>query len=403
MRRFLLLASGCIFILSLNSFSQSQRLAILSQSISTIKGDSNIIQPGIIFQTWGSQITQQQFSNVAKSMAILQQNGRLTINNNQLTDASKKSCEYIASTIDFTIFPDTVFNTLVMANWFVLDANNDLTPSSRKKLEQAYYYKNGLDEAQALNLLSKDSSAYNGTATLTKWEHMLAASYIPAKALANNESMLDVIELGLKDEFYQNSYRLTDVSKANKNIKDTTINGQRYVLMVAWKSKSFENYIIRINTVSTFKSDNEFFKYPLFLATQYDMSQFCIKNNLTTADTSVSRPRLMQLLGLPPGSGNDYFVEFWVGENDLFRPAIDSSLKSTQLLTHISPGYIYAQGSYSANNILSEYPFTALGYTWDCNPANTTHFGVSEFVLRENRLTYIRSITPTKDYLARMK
>lgn len=97
-------------------------------------------------------------------------------------------------------------------------------------------------------------------------------------------------------------------------------------------------------------------------------------------------------------------MEFWVKEGDVFRPAIDSSLGSTLLMTRLSTDYIkkladFAYGSYKADNVLNQYPFTGLGYTWDCSPASTDHFGVSEFVLKEGKTIYVRRMLSTADFI----
>ena len=138
------------------------------------------------------------------------------------------------------------------------------------------------------------------------------------------------------------------------------------------------------------------------------MEQFSKQNKLATMSTPKCRARLMQGLGLPPNSGNDVFYEFWVGENDLFRPAVDSSLQSTMLPYNVSASYfeklaIFSKLSYFSPNLLQRYPFTALGYTYDCSPESKDHIGMSEFVLKPNKTVYVRSVTNTMDYIKRLK
>ena len=46
-----------------------------------------------------------------------------------------------------------------------------------------------------------------------------------------------------------------------------------------------------------------------------------------------------------------------------------------------------------------KYPWTQLGYTYDWNPENKSHVGLSEFVIGENKNIVIKAIYSTNDYL----
>ncbi len=120
--------------------------------------------------------------------------------------------------------------------------------------------------------------------------------------------------------------------------------------------------------------------------------------------------RLEQLIGLPPGRGKDAFVEFWADPQDLFRPCPDPEISDHECQVEIPvidrsseqpwdctlrrqvsgkyvtvhPGHlrwmcdIWA-GSYGHQELYDNYPFTALGYTYDWgNPKD--HRGLSEYV-----------------------
>jgi len=353
------------------------------------KDDRDVSQAALIFRTWGNDISQEDFSNRSKCLDVLAANKKMVVNNGQLSESTLQACNYLVSRLDLGIFPDKAFKALVAGNYLLLDAELNLTPESINGLKQAFEYFMAVNEARNVNEYGVDMK------TLTR---RINEDYTPAE-------VMDVVNLDFKDRFYKTCQRLTDLSRRNTGLKDTTINGARYVLMVAWKSKSFEKFITpKANAMSEFLSDKEFFKYPLFLTTRYDIEQFNKKHPLKSTDISVSRTRLMQMLGLPPNSTNDVFMEFWVKEGDVFRPAIDSSLGSTLLMARLSTDYIkkfadFAYGSYKADNVLNQYPFTGLGYTWDCHPASIDHFGVSEFVLKEGKTVYVRRLLSTADFV----
>lgn len=355
-----------------------------SSEIGNIKDDANVKQAQMIFQNWGYQLSQQDFFDRAKSLDILSKNNKLSfILNNQLTEASKVSCDKLFKTFDFSFFNGSSFKSLVDNNFIILDNNLDLTKESIRNLKYAYNYERGLDAAGAANLYSgnKDKNKQNENTTAAMINHRF------------------------KQAYYITSSRLTNVSKENPAIKDTLIDGSRYVLMVAWKSQSFNNYVSKDDNGSTvFKSSKPLFTYPLFITTRVDLENWYAKNNISSLNESQCRSRLMELLGLPPNSTNNMFVEFWINEHDLFRPCIDSSLNASMMLLKLSSDYVnlfsnYSKSSYSNSNLLQQYPFTGLGYTWDSNPGNKDHFGVSEFVLKESRTVFIRRIIPTMDYL----
>jgi hypothetical protein len=208
-----------------------------------------------------------------------------------------------------------------------------------------------------------------------------------------------------KPYFYRDCKILTNLDRDNKAIRDTLINGLRYVLMVAWKSSSFMGYVDKpANALWTYKSLPGLLVSPLFVTAQADMKKWASSNNVNKLDDSQCGTRLMQLLGLPPNATNNTFVEFWTYEDDLIRPAIDPTLNSTSLLFRLNPEYMsafakFSIGSFNNDSFLSQYPFTGLGYTWDYNPENLKHIGVTEFVLKGGKTVYIRRTVPTKDYI----
>jgi len=110
--------------------------------------------------------------------------------------------------------------------------------------------------------------------------------------------------------------------------------------------------------------------------------------------------RLDELLGLPPGAPNDTVVELWVSPDYLFRPTpepaintVSAGLSASARAPLISvnartPAFwpYWYNGNYStrysfAKGFNNAYPYTQLGYTYDWDPNNPTHQGLSEFVI----------------------
>ncbi|MCW4010527.1 MAG: hypothetical protein NWF05_07905 [Candidatus Bathyarchaeota archaeon] len=113
--------------------------------------------------------------------------------------------------------------------------------------------------------------------------------------------------------------------------------------------------------------------------------------------------RALQLLGLPPNNTNTYFVEMWVNPQALFRPAPDNEINDTSAQLDFPESATADYKTWFNNNIIysyfpERYPWTRLGYTYDWG--NTKgHVGLSEFVLKQNSLVTVESVTPTQEYL----
>ena len=132
-----------------------------------------------------------------------------------------------------------------------------------------------------------------------------------------------------------------------------------------------------------------------------EVRDFC--KNLTK-DPSL---RLEQVLGLPPQSGYDRFVELWVKPEDLFRPSADPEISDGEAeidlrianpFMKLSDRYVrwfndQKKVSYKPDG----YPWTRLGYTYDWgNP--TSHVGLSEFIITKGSQIEIKSISSTAEY-----
>jgi len=195
-------------------------------------------------------------------------------------------------------------------------------------------------------------------------------------------------------KIYQN---LTDINLTNKNLIWKEIDGEKYLLCVTWKEKisKYENYVD-----STYYNSG---KSDIWVTISPELLNKLQVENFNDRDL-----RIKQLLGLPPTSNYNYFVEFWVKPDDLFRPCADSEINDSECelcfpgntdSTHIFWINDYRIESYYQCELYDKYPWTQLGYTYDWNPKNKSNIGLSEFVIKQNSKVKINNICTTDEYL----
>lgn len=192
-------------------------------------------------------------------------------------------------------------------------------------------------------------------------------------------------------------YNLIPITKENDKLVWKRINGEDYLLVVTWKQN-----------VSYYKPylDSAFYNtgaYPIWVTTVPELAERIKKESPVDVDL-----RLKQLLGLPPTSVYSYFVEFWVRPSDMFRPCPDKEIKDSSCSlcfpdgtdsTHINWINTNRIDRYYPCNLYDKYPWTQLGYTYDWNPGNQSHIGLSEFVIGSRKKIVVKSITTTSEYL----
>ncbi len=193
--------------------------------------------------------------------------------------------------------------------------------------------------------------------------------------------------------------QLVAINENNDELVWKTIKGEKYLLVVTWKQ-----------TVSYYKNDpiTGFYdtgKYPIWITTAPELLQRMKKE----AATDPNR-RLLELLGLPPNATYSYFVEFWVKPSDLFRPCPDAEITDATCTVCFPDGTAQPHidwmnasriSRYYACGLYNQYPWTQLGYTYDWNPNNLSHVGLSEFVIRKNSQLVVEKIYTTQEYLAK--
>ena len=180
-----------------------------------------------------------------------------------------------------------------------------------------------------------------------------------------------------------------------------------------WKSINEELYLL----VSTWQKDTTYYKndpksgfyntsnYPIWVTAAPELQSLC-------KDQKFGRKegldlRIKQLLGLPPTTEKNFFVEFWVRPQDLYRPCPDSEITDSECglaFPEATPeAYVdwfnqLRLDSYYNPEWDKNYPWTELGYTFDWNPKNKTHIGLSEFIIGKNKNIIVKGFSTTSDY-----
>ena len=198
------------------------------------------------------------------------------------------------------------------------------------------------------------------------------------------------------------SSNLTVVAATTPSLQWKKINGEDYVLVSSWKADT--KYYKNDPTTGIYNTG----KYPIWVTVAPDLQ------NWLATQKKVSNPdkRLKQLLGLPPDADKQFFVEFWVRPQDLFRPCIDTEVNDgaceLYLKNRADPNcenllWLTEQVrmSFADSSLYKRYPFTQLGYTYDWNPRNKSHVGLSEFVIGANKNIVVSDVFSTADYLKR--
>ena len=122
--------------------------------------------------------------------------------------------------------------------------------------------------------------------------------------------------------------------------------------------------------------------------------------------------RLRQLLGLEPGTEEVFFLEVWARPGDLWRPCADNETGDTvcglSMPANVSDDYRawfnytravqYVDCGEKYDTEQLGYPWTQLGYTYDWNPDNESHRGLSEFVIKPNADVYVAAEPATAEY-----
>ncbi len=155
------------------------------------------------------------------------------------------------------------------------------------------------------------------------------------------------------------------------------------------------------------------------------VQDFCRNSGL---EGSALTLRLEQRIGLPPDNGKDSFIELWIDPKDLFRPCIDDEITDRECRLDaprdegdgqapwdcnpevtseppVNPNHRQWMcdnwaGSFGNEELTDNYPWTALGYTFDWGNPNDPR-GFSEFVAPVGTEAVLHAVVATADYCAR--
>lgn len=346
--------------------------------IGYLPDDNDLQLAHSIYNTWGYDIGQDQYWAHAKCLLVLDKNRALTINGKALSEAEIEKFRTVYTQFDFVNVHNKLFSYLLAENYFALDNNLRLGSLNLQWInEWVEYY-------ETMNMSSEKNNVL----------------MVYPLGMRNGKDTAFVLQEEQK-RFEASPYKLLSLGKSNPNVKDTLIEGQRHILMVAFKKVDFSYQYIQENKYSS----KSIMDASIFLVAQHELADWAKQNKLQDYSEPACQKRLLQLLGLPPSSTNNTFIEFWVNENDIFRPAIDSSLNSVHKNSPVDITYAriylkYLRGSYENIGIPAWlYPFTGLGYTWDCHPQSSNHIGLNEFVLKPGKTIRVRQKIPMKKYI----
>jgi hypothetical protein len=208
----------------------------------------------------------------------------------------------------------------------------------------------------------------------------------------------ELYKLSIINSIYPDSSKiytkLVQINDNNKTLIRKNINGEEYILVCTWKQN-----------VSFYQKDTVFNtgSYPIWVTTAPEL-----KNRIKKESPKDVNLRLVQLLGLPPTAQYSYFVEFWVRPVDLFRPCPDKEITDNKCnlcfpeeadSEHIKWINENRISRYYQCDLYYQYPWGQLGYTYDWNPKNKSHVGLSEFIIGANKTIYVNRIVSTLEYL----
>ena len=218
--------------------------------------------------------------------------------------------------------------------------------------------------------------------------------------LCMSQSNRELYRQSIVNSIYPDSSKLynglVQIADCNKDLIRKSINNEEYILVCTWKQNiSFYTKDTILNTGN----------WPLWVTTAPEL-----KNRIKSEVVKDTNLRLIQLLGLPPGSKYSYFVEMWVRPQDLFRPCPDKEITDGKCdlcfpfgtdVDHIKWINENRISRYYQCDLYNQYPWGQLGYTYDWNPDNKSHVGLSEFIIGTNKTVYINRIVTTQEYLSK--
>ena len=191
--------------------------------------------------------------------------------------------------------------------------------------------------------------------------------------------------------------KLMSISDGNQELEWKTIHGRRYVKLITWKS-SADQYLCTSNNGFTLGRCNLWATIPSEL--KKFGKKYVSDHPKTTFETLTLR--MKQLLGLPFQVDYNYFIEFWVKPEDLFRPCFDPDIASTpKIVCKSHQEWIEETKRIYHCEVMGQklgYPWTQLGYTYDWSSESENNVGLTEFCVRHHSTIYIEKVSLTTQY-----
>lgn len=239
----------------------------------------------------------------------------------------------------------------------------------------------------------------------SKKDEVTYSPSVPAMATLKHQYNLAVIDTKTAEpwEIYRSLIAVTnygDSTAGEGNLiwsKDSL--GNERVLVISWMSQSSLQYWPLGKAFRTSKN-------PAYLSwvTAGPQILFFLKTK-SFSDSASLHLRIAQVLGMPPDTKNNFFVEYWVYPNKLFRPAPDPEITDHEAdlyfpsevsQTYKTWFYNEMKNKYDTNTS-SAFPWTRLGYTYDwADPSNPV--GLSEFAVDTNALVRVRAVYSSWQY-----
>ena len=175
--------------------------------------------------------------------------------------------------------------------------------------------------------------------------------------------------------------------------------GRPRLLVVSWMKQSSTVYWPVGKTIKT----SNVVAYRSWITSCPEMLDFLKKNSFP--DSVAMHLRIAQVLGMPPDTKNNFFVEYWVYPENLFRPTPDPEITDHEANLYfpswVSQGYRDWFNNEMKNKYdtttTSAFPWTRLGYTYDWStPLHP--IGLSEFVVDTSAVVTVKAVYSSWQY-----
>ena len=188
----------------------------------------------------------------------------------------------------------------------------------------------------------------------------------------------------------------------NPHLVDTMIGGKWHLLVVCWDSRP-----------DMFPDQGDFeTDHSVWVTLAPQLRDRCRTYQTLFERTEATTSRLEQLLGMAPDGPERHFLELWVQPDNLFRPCPDSETDDTRCELQFPPNTTsdhrewftdlleagFPPASDARHNGAEQKIWTRLGYTYDWNPENSSHIGLSEFVIHRDVHVWVRRKVSTEEF-----